>query len=107
MTLLQIDFPHPGPFGNELTAACTGLAQSIAAESGMLWKIWTENKQAGEAGGIYLFTDEASARKYLAMHEARLAGMGIKNIRAKVFDVNETLSRMTNAPLFAVKTAAQ
>ena len=62
-TLLQIDFPYPGPWGDEMTAAMRGLAQSIAQEPGLLWKIWTENAERQEAGGIYLFTDPASAQK--------------------------------------------
>ena len=49
-TLLQIDFPYPGPWGDEMTAAMRGLAQSIAQEPGLLWKIWTENAERQEAG---------------------------------------------------------
>ena len=34
------------------------LAESIADEPGLIWKIWTENAQESTAGGIYLFSDE-------------------------------------------------
>ncbi|WP_374340840.1 YdhR family protein [Azonexus sp.] len=46
--LLQVDFPYPGPWGDAMTAAMTGLAQSIAGEPGLLWKLWTENEAAGD-----------------------------------------------------------
>ena len=98
-TLLQIDFPYPGPWGDEMTAAMRELAQSIAQEPGLLWKIWTENAERQEAGGIYLFADRASAEAYLAMHTARLTGFGIPRVNGKIFDVNPALSAIDRAPL--------
>lgn len=98
-TLLQIDFPFSGPFGEAMSTALADLARSIADEPGLLWKIWTENAATGEAGGIYLFADETSAQAYLAMHSARLCQFGIPQINAKLFAVNEALSRLDRAPL--------
>jgi hypothetical protein len=100
-TLLQIDFPLQGPWGQEMAAAFAGLAETIAATPGLRWKIWTENAGAGEGGGIYLFDDEASARAYLEEHTARLRGFGIGDIRAKLFDVNEPLTAIDRGPLTA------
>ena len=80
-----------------MTAAMDGLARSIAQEPGFIWKIWTENRATQEGGGIYLFTDEESARAYIAKHSARLKGFGIENINAKIFDVNIPLSQITKA----------
>lgn len=96
--LLQIDFPYSGPWGDEMAAAMTGLAQSIAEEPGLLWKLWTENQDTGEAGGIYLFADLASAQTYLAMHTQRLLGFGIATANSKIFTVNQALSRLDRAP---------
>jgi hypothetical protein len=50
--LLQVDFNHEGPFGAEMVSAFTDLANSINEEKGFIWKIWTENEQSKEAGGI-------------------------------------------------------
>lgn len=97
--LLQIDFPYAGPFGREMTDAFSGLAESIGQEQGLIWKIWTENAQTGEAGGIYLFENMASAEAYLTMHTARLESFGVQGIRSKLFQVNEGLSRITKAYL--------
>ena len=98
-TLLQIDFPFDGPFVNEMTDAMKGLAESIAQEPGLIWKVWTENADNREAGGIYLFEDEASARAYLDMHSARLKEFGVPEVNAKVFAVNEALSAIDNGPV--------
>ncbi|OEG72992.1 monooxygenase [Shewanella colwelliana] len=97
--LLQVDFEYEGPFGEEMTAMLTGLAESINHEPGMIWKIWTESANDKLGGGIYLFEDEASAKTYLAMHAARLKEMGIEQVRGKVFDVNRSLSTINRSPL--------
>lgn len=96
--LLQIDFPYEGPFAHEMTQAFEGLAESIAQEPGLIWKMWTENCGTKEAGGIYLFENEASAEAYLKMHTARLESFGVQGIRSKIFEINESLSRITKAP---------
>jgi hypothetical protein len=99
MKLIQFDFAYSGPFAEEMSAAMDGLARSIAQEPGFIWKIWTENQTTQEGGGISLFTDEKSARAYIAKHSARLKGFGIDNINAKIFDVNIPLSQITKAPI--------
>lgn len=97
--LLQMDFSTDGPFGEEMSKAYKELAESIEKEPGLIWKIWTENKETKESGGIYLFKDDSSLQKYLDMHTKRLQSFGITNIRAKVFDVNEALTKITNGNL--------
>ena len=97
--LLQVDFPFAGPWGDEMAAGMKDLAASIAHEPGLLWKIWTENRDTGEAGGIYLFADTGSAEAYLQMHRARLLSFGIPVVNAKLFDINLPLSLIDRAPL--------
>lgn len=99
LTLLQFDFPAEGPWGADMAEAYAGLAQHIATAPGLLWKVWTENPATGEAGGIYLFADEASAEAYQTLHTERLRGFGITQINVKRFGVNEPLSETTRAPL--------
>ncbi|MEW1659717.1 monooxygenase [Streptomyces sp. NPDC093707] len=99
MYILQVDFPSSGPFGDSMATEYRELAESINHEPGMVWKIWTENSEAGEAGGIYLFESEATARKYLAKHTERLQAWGVTDIRGRVFVVNEPLSAINRAPL--------
>ena len=95
--ILQVDFPHDGIFGEEFSKAFVELANDIACEDGLLWKIWTENKETKEAGGIYLFSNEADAKRYLDKHTKRLESFGYKNIRGKIFKVSEELSKITKA----------
>jgi hypothetical protein len=50
MTLLQIDFPSHGPWGEDLTKKVTDLAHHLSRTPGMVWKIWTENSRTGDCG---------------------------------------------------------
>jgi len=97
--LLQVDFTMDGPFGEEMSKAFVDLAKSINEEPGMIWKIWTESAATKESGGIYLFETKADAEKYLVMHSERLTSFGITDIRGKIFEVNEVLSTINNAPI--------
>lgn len=97
--ILQVDFPHAGPYNEEFSEAFTDLAKDIATEDGLIWKIWTENEETKEAGGIYLFDNLEDANRYLDKHTKRLESFGYTDIRAKVFTVNEPLSMITKASL--------
>lgn len=97
--ILQVDFPSSGPFGAEMSKAYQDLAVSINHEPGMLWKIWTENSETQEAGGVYLFDTREHAEQYATMHTARLEGFGVTNIRSRIFDINGPLSGLNKAPL--------
>lgn len=97
--LVEFDFPFPGPFGPELEAAVKDLAASIREEPGLLWKIWLEDADRKLAGGVYLFSDRATANAYIAKHTARLAGFGVKQPRCEIFDVNPGLTRATKGPI--------
>lgn len=99
MKLLQIDFDFSGPFGEEMAEKLASLAEAINNEPGFIWKIWTESQKDQLAGGIYLFEDQASANSYLEMHSARLKGMGIKEVRGQIFDVNVPLSTINKGPI--------
>lgn len=99
MRLLQIDFGFKGPWGEQLAKEARALALDIAGAEGLVWKIWTENPAAARAGGIYLFATEAHLQGYLEIHRKRLAGMGVKDIRVQVFEVNTGLTRIDRGPL--------
>jgi hypothetical protein len=98
-TLVQFDFPAQGPWGAPMSVAYSEMAQDIAAEPGLRWKIWTENAETRMAGGIYLFDDEALAQAYAEKHAKRLESLGVTDIRALLIDVNEALSQATRGPL--------
>jgi len=97
--ILQVDFPHDGAFKEALADAFTDLAEDIKTEDGLIWKIWTENEETKEAGGIYLFDSKENAEKYSQKHIKRLESFDYTNIRAKIYEVNEKLSAITKAQI--------
>jgi hypothetical protein len=99
LKLLQINFPFNGPWGNEMAQAYSELAHKLSETPGLLWKIWIENSNDGETGGIYLFEDASSLDTFLTEHITRLKSFGIENISAKQFDVNEPLTQITGEKL--------
>ncbi|WP_028784648.1 monooxygenase [Thalassobacillus devorans] len=97
--VLQVDFKMEGPFGKEMAESFSGLAKSINQEEGFIWKIWTEDSEAKEAGGIYLFETKETAQKYLTMHTERLKGFGIEPVNGKIFEVNKKLTALNHGPV--------
>lgn len=101
--LVQMNFPHQGPWGAEMSEAFRGLAETINAEPGFLWKVWIENQDDELSGGIYLFDSRENAEAYVAMHRERMAGFGVTDMQVRHFDVNEPLSTLNQASLTPAK----
>ena len=101
--ILQINFKITTSV-KEYTTMVAPMVDPIAKTPGLEWKVWLFNEQDHEAGGVYLFRDESSAKAYL--NGDLVAGMKkqptIKDISAKVFDVEENLTHTTRGP---IKTA--
>jgi Putative mono-oxygenase ydhR len=96
LMILQVDFVDDRAWGlSEKTTALLELAHRIADTPGLIWKVWTENPDMQEAGGVYLFEDETSLEAYLTLHTERLRSMGIHQINAKKFQVNIPLTHIT------------
>ena len=62
--LLQINFKF-SVTREEFEGLANELASSFAELDGLRWKVWLMNEKESEAGGIYLFEDEASLKSYL------------------------------------------
>lgn len=95
--VFQVDFPKDGPFGEESFNQMKEVAEGIAAQPGLTWKIWTENPETKEAGGVYLFEDMAAAQAYFTIYEPELRGAGF-DIRPRFFEINERLTEITRGP---------
>lgn len=88
-----------GELDAEMQKRMRQLAESIAEEPGVLWKIWTYEDGTNHIGSTYLFKDIEHLHQYRAMHIKRLNDLGITDITDHVFDIMEDLSRITKAPL--------
>lgn len=97
--LVSIEFSCDGPFGAEAAAAYAEPAEDIAAEDGLIWKVWSEDPRTSVAGGGYLFADGEFAERYIHKHTQRLGTFGITDARISNLGVNEQLSATTFAVL--------
>jgi hypothetical protein len=106
LTAVLFRFPFPGPWGKELTAHAHALGRDIAGEPALVWKIWLEDREAGHAGGVYLFANAAAAERYREKHERRLRAAGLTDVEASTFLVNTELSIITMAGAALAQTGA-
>lgn len=88
-----------GPPDAAMQKSMQQLAESIAEEPGVIWKIWTYEEGTNHIGSTYLFKDLEHLERYKAMHIKRLHAIGITDITDHIFDIMEDLSKITKAPL--------
>jgi hypothetical protein len=73
-------------------------AQPIADLPGLHWKVWIINEAQNEAGGIYLFDDDAAAQSFV--DGPIIAEMkGDPTLSIKAFDVIAELTTITRGPV--------
>lgn len=98
--ILQINFKF-NVTRAEYEQAASSLAGDFAALAGLRWKIWIMNEAEKEAGGIYMFEDEASVKAFL---EGPLAAKvtshpALSDFSVKQFDVMDDVSKITRGPV--------
>lgn len=98
-TIVQINFSFAGSWEDYETGN-KDAASFLAGMPGLGWKVWLKNAATGEAGGIYLFHDEAAAHGFAAQVAAMLADMPpVSNVSIKQFGVIESLTAVTRGPI--------
>ena len=90
---------YDGPITEEFMKGNIALAESIAQEEGVIWKIWTYKKGTNHYGSTYLFKNIDYLVSYKQMHINRLKAIVITDITDYIFDIFEDLSVINNAPL--------
>jgi len=98
--ILQINYKFGIPAAY-FSSAMLPAAQAISESPGLQWKIWLINEADSEAGGIYLFDDEAALNAFLGgpIVSAFKANPVVSDIRVKMFDVSAAHSLLTRAPI--------
>ena len=98
--LLQINFKFDGTV-DELAKVFLPVAQPIADQPGLRWKVWCWNDDAQEFAGEYLFENQSAVNGYLGgpIVEQLKKHPKINNLSAKVFDVLEEPSKVTRGPV--------
>ncbi len=98
--ILQLNFKF-NVTSAEYEQAVSPLAEKFAAVSGLRWKIWLMNEDESEAGGIYLFDDEASLKAFLdgPLAAAVSSHPALSDMSVKRFDVMDSITAITRGPV--------
>ena len=98
--ILEIRFDLKVPV-QDYSELANQMADLFAEVPGLKWKIWLLDEERGEAGGIYLFEDDDSLRRYLDSSLAAevKAHPGLKNLEARSFGVMPKPTSVTRGPL--------
>lgn len=95
--VLQINYKLNGP-RTEYEQENLPYAQPIADIPGLRWKVWIINEAQCEAGGIYLFDNDAAVQAFV--NGPIIAEMkGDPTLSIKPFDVIAELTTITRGPL--------
>jgi hypothetical protein len=98
--ILQVNFKF-SISTSEYEQAAESLAGAFAEVPGLRWKVWILNEADNEAGGIYLFEDDASLQDYLAGPLAAqvTSHPAFSDMSAKQFDVMPAATAITRGPV--------
>ena len=98
--IMQLNFKF-SVSGEAYTDAVSPLADDFAAVPGLRWKIWMINEEESEAGGIYMFENEAALQDFLASSLAATVTShpALSDFSVKRFDVMEAVSAITRGPI--------
>ncbi len=98
--ILQVNFKF-SVSRSEYEQAAASLADAFAEVPGLRWKVWIMNEADNEAGGIYLFDDDASLQDYLAGPLAAQVKShpAFSDMSAKQFEVMHDATAITRGPV--------
>lgn len=97
--ILQINLNFSGA-RVDLEEAWISGAEPIAQVPGLRWKIWLVDQDRQEAGGIYLFDDEAAVQSFLSgpIASEMAKDPTLSNVSVKQFDVMQQHTAITHGP---------
>ena len=98
--MLQLNFNF-SVSKEEYEQAVSPLADKFANVPGLKWKVWILNEEKSEAGGIYMFENQASVDEYLAGPLAKTVTShpALSNFSVKQFGIMEDVTKITRGPL--------
>jgi hypothetical protein len=95
--ILQINYKLNGP-RTEYEQENLPYARPIADIPGLRWKVWIISEAQSEAGGIYLFDNDAAVQGF--MNGPIISEMkGDPTLSIKAFDVIANLTAITRGPV--------
>jgi hypothetical protein len=103
--IIQLNFKY-SVTGEEYEGAVQPLASEFAAVPGLRWKVWIINDAESEAGGLYVFDDQASVDNFLSSPLAAqvTSHPALSDFSVKQFDTMDELTAVTRGPIEKLAT---
>jgi hypothetical protein len=100
MKLLQINYQLDTAV-SEFMQKSKPVADALANVPGLRWKIWLQNDEENQGGGVYLFDGPESLKSFIdGPIVAKLRSHpAVVDVSLKEFDVSQDLSSITRAPI--------
>jgi hypothetical protein len=98
--MLQLNFNF-SVSKEEYEQAVSPLADKFAEVPGLKWKVWILNGEKSEAGGIYMFENQASLDEFLAGPLAKTVTShpALSDFSVKQFGIMKDITKITRGPL--------
>ena len=98
--MLQLNFNF-SVSKEEYEQAVSPLADKFAEVPGLKWKVWILNGEKSEAGGIYMFENQASLDEFLAGPLAKIVTShpALSDFSVKQFGIMKDITKITRGPL--------
>jgi hypothetical protein len=98
--MLQLNFNY-SVTKEEYEQAVAPLADKFANVVGLKWKIWILNAEKNEAGGIYMFENQASLDEFLAGSIAKTVTghPALSDFSVKQFGIMKDITETTRGPV--------
>ena len=98
--MLQLNFNF-SVSKEEYEQAVSPLADKFAEVPGLKWKVWIINGEKSEAGGIYMFENQASLDEFLAGPLAKTVTShpALSDFSVKQFGIMKDITKITRGPL--------
>jgi hypothetical protein len=106
--ILQVNFKFNVP-RDAYEQTVSPMANDFSVVRGCRWKIWLMNEAESEAGGIYLFDNDASLKAFL---EGPLVAQvtshpALSEFSVKQFEVMEGVTKITRGPIEKAAPASE
>lgn len=80
LKIWDLHMTSKAPMNEEFAEKTKNVAETIAEEPGVLWKIWAMDPITKAFGSTYLFRSLEDLEAHKAKHIPRLANMGVANV---------------------------
>ncbi|MEP9379159.1 YdhR family protein [Aquabacter sp. CN5-332] len=100
-TIFKVSYTYTADPAEWAKAYTEERARSFLDVPGLVWKLWLDEPEQRQSGGLFLFATRADAEAYAASPRGQKAksNPALSDVRMEIFDVRDEMSRITHGPI--------